>query len=295
MSGRETKKITSLTPEQEAALPGFRDAWIKIGLCTDAIDFAKAKAALELCYTTASLPPPSKVMYAKGPMDAYNIYKTLRPKGSYSDFSQNLIFGSHDASWLSFYSFFQEVVGLDLHLINGLVAYAKEAGWAWVDADEAIIMERPLYIKMDEQNRLHCEDGPAIEYMDGTVVYNWHGVRLDRSRWFWINDKKKLTASIALKESNLELRRVACEILGWVHILKELDSKIINVDDDPMIGTLLEVDIPDVGRERFIRVLCGTGREFAIPVPPDMETALEANAWTYGVDPKMLRDIEFRT
>jgi len=62
-----------------------------------------------------------------------------------------------------------------------------------------------------------------------------------------------------------------------------------------MIGTLLEVDIPDIGNEKFLRVLCGTGREFAIPVPPNMKTALEANAWTYGLEGNLLRDLEVRT
>ena len=30
--------------------------------------------------------------------------------------------------------------------------------------------------------------------------------------------------------------------------------------------------------------MCGTGREFAIPVPRGIETALQANLWTYGID-----------
>jgi hypothetical protein len=44
------------------------------------------------------------------------------------------------------------------------------------------------------------------------------------------------------------------------------------------------VDIPDIGREHYLRVKCGTGRGFAIPVPPECKTALEANAWTYGLE-----------
>jgi hypothetical protein len=290
-----TKKIEKLTPEQEAMIPVHLEKWLKIGLCTDVIDFAKAKEALALCYTTQGLPAPSKVYYAKGPHDAYKIYKSIRPDGDVNGFMNGNIFGSQDSSWISFYSYFNDVCGIDLSTINGLVEYAKEGGWAWVDEDEAIIQERPMLIKFNDQNRLHCEDGPAIEYMDGTMVYAWHGVRLDRKRWNWISDKKSLTATEALKQDNLELRRVACEILGWVHILKELKSVVIDQDEDPMIGTLLEVDIPDVGTEKFLHVLCGTNREFAIPVPPDMKTALEANCWTYGFEQGELRDLEFRT
>jgi len=290
-----TKKIDKLTPEQEAMIPMHLDKWLKIGLNTDAIDFAKAKKALALCYTTQNLKAPSKMYYAKGPHDAFKIYKSIRPDGDVNSFMNGNIFGSQDSSWISFYSYFNDVCGIDLSIINGLVEYAKEGGWAWVDKDEAIIQERPMLIKFDDQNRLHCENGPAIEYMDGTKVYAWHGVRLDRKRWHWIADKKSLTAKEALKQDNLELRRVACEILGWVHILKELNSKVIDVDEDPMIGTLLEVDIPDIGTEKFLQVLCGTGRSFAIPVPPEMKNALMANAWTFGFEENELRNLEFRT
>ena len=66
-------------------------------------------------------------------------------------------------------------------------------------------------------------------------------------------------------------------------------------DADPMIGTLIEVEIPEIGREKFLKVLCGTGREFAIPVPPEMKTALEANAWTYDIPSDVLSQLEVRT
>ena len=92
-----------------------------------------------------------------------------------------------------------------------------------------------------------------------------------------------------------EERRAACEILGWANILRELDAKVINEDGDPEIGTLVEVDLPDIGKEKFLRVLCGTKREFALPVPPDMKTALQANAWTFGMDIKDFVVPEVRT
>ena len=78
-------------------------------------------------------------------------------------------------------------------------------------------------------------------------------------------------------------------------MLEQLDAKVIDEDEDPMIGTLLEVNLPGVGSEMFLKVLCGTGRTFALPVPPDMKTALEANCWTYGFTQGELRDLEVRT
>ena len=141
--------------------------------------------------------------------------------------------------------------------------------------------DRPRVVRFDNEKRLHREDGLAIEYSDGWGVAAWHGTRVPRE---WILNKKSLTAKTALTWQNVEQRRAACEILGWVNVLKELNAKTIDKDEDPEIGELVEVEIPEIGREKFLRVLCGTGREFALPVPPDMKTALQANSWTFGFD-----------
>jgi hypothetical protein len=105
---------------------------------------------------------------------------------------------------------------------------------------------------------------------------------------------KKPSAKEALHWANVEQRRAACEILGWQHILAELDAKVIDKDADAQIGTLLEVNLPDSGPERFLSVRCGTGRQFALPVPREVDTALAANAWTYGLD-KLSFKPEIRT
>jgi hypothetical protein len=54
-------------------------------------------------------------------------------------------------------------------------------------------------------------------------------------------------------------------IIGWERVLSELGAKTIDKDEDPMIGELVEVTIPDVGKEKFLRVLCGTGRDWYFP------------------------------
>jgi hypothetical protein len=84
--------------------------------------------------------------------------------------------------------------------------------------------------------------------------------------------------------------RLLVGLLFFVNLIALFDS-----DEDAMVGNLLEVDIPDIGREKFLQVLCGTGRTFAIPVPPECKTALEANAWSYDISPDLLKDLEVRT
>jgi hypothetical protein len=226
-------------------------------------------------------------------MAAISFIQKLDPSKTKQEIFDSMIYGAHDASWLSFYSYFKDVVGLECcKKLNGLMDLAKHSGWANVYDDTVVFQHRPEVIKMDDENQLHCENGPAIRYRDGYSVYAWHGTRIPAD---WIEKKETLTAKIALTWENIEQRRAAAEILGWTTILEELDCKIIDEDGDPEIGTLIEADIPDIGKERFLKVKCGTNRIFWLPVPPDTKTAIEGQSWSWGLDVSEFKIPEVRT
>jgi len=132
----------------------------------------------------------------------------------------------------------------------------------------------------DDQQRIHRENGPAIVWGD-EKQYWWHGIEVPSE---WIEDRENVDPRLALNHENIEQRRALCEILGWEHVIKQLNPVSIDKDVDVQIGELLEVDLPDSGVERFLKVECGTERTFVIPVPNEIKTALEANAWTYNFD-----------
>ena len=285
--------IDKLTDEQSAQIDVYRDKWIDIGLSCKPMNFESAKVAMIRAYETAGLPSPTQFHAVASPTAAIELIQKLDSNLSAKDIFNEFIYGCYEAGWLSYYEYFKDVCDIqDCAKLDGLTEYAKHAGWASVYEDVVVIQDRPEHILFDDQGRVHSETDVAIKYRDGTGVYMWHGVRVPAE---WINKKSELSAKTALTWENIEQRRAACEIVGWAKILRELNARTIDVDDDPMIGTLVEVDIPDVGREKFLKVLCGTGREFALPVPPDMTTALGANAWTYDLDGDTLRKLEVRT
>ena len=204
--------------------------------------------------------------------------------------------GNMWAGWVSALCAYRDVIGLDLPEHTAFKHYetaSREGGFRVMHEEFCIVSDFPEVIKKDDQNRPHCETGPSHRWRDGWSLYHWHGVKIPAE---WIEDRANLTAKTALTWPNIEQRRAACEIIGWAKILKELDAKVIDRDGDPEIGTLLEVDLPDSGKERFIYVKCGTGREFAIPVPNDCgDTALAANMWTFGLDANAAFIPEVRT
>ena len=165
------------------------------------------------------------------------------------------------------------------HMQSNLFKLMQHSGWMMPYENICFISDRHSQINLDERGRLHCETGPAIEYSDGFSVHAWNGMIFPEE---WIQNKP--SASDALYMRNGEHRRIACEMLGWENILNELDVDTIDKDIDPEIGELVEASI-NYEAQKFLRVTCGTGRDFAIPVPPEMTTARQANAWTWGLGP----------
>ena len=207
--------------------------------------------------------------------------------------------GSLYAGWAAYISFLRDVCGWENAVLERFEideTLVRNCGWVWWHENILAVSDRPLSISRDAEGRLHSETGPSIAYRDGWQLHHWHGVSVPEE---WLSRRDNLTPKIALTWENIEQRRAACEILGWSRILTELNAKTINKDGDPEIGELVEVELPEIGgkigREKFLRVQCGTKREFAIPVPPTMKTALEAQAWTWGLTEKTFAKPEIRT
>ena len=195
----------------------------------------------------------------------------------------------------SYLTAMRDILGLDLPIHEKYYFWEQAAihgGFRVMHEDFCLVCDFPEFIKVDDQNRPHCEDGPSHRWRDGWSLYHWHGVAIPSE---WIENKIQLSAATAIKWENIEQRRCACEIIGWDKILVELNSRVIDKDNDPEIGELLEVDLPDIGKELFIRVKCGTGRNFAIPVPPNMKSALEAQAWMWDMKLEDFQIPEIRT
>lgn len=189
----------------------------------------------------------------------------------------------------------RDVLGLDLPEFAAFAWWEKaaiEGGFRVLHEKFCVVSDFPEILRVDETGRPHAPDGPSHRWRDGWRLYHWRGVRIPDA---WVENPGALTPAVALQWDNIEQRRCAMEILGWEKILRELNATTIDADLDPMVGTLVGVDLPGSGREKFLRVLCGTSRSFALPVPPEMRTALEAQAWTWGLDGKEFIKPEVRT
>lgn len=272
--------IDKLTEQQEAMFSHYVKKWIDIGLDTSAIDLGVIRGVIDRLYNQVGLVPPDRVEVYDSPFAAIIAMKEkYGVKVSANDFS----YGSHDSEWLSFFDFFVEVVGVEkIENLEAVIDFAKNCGWVLFYDELAVLTEKPISIKMDDRNRTHCEDDYAIKYRDGTGVAVWHGTRIPSN---WIFDRDSISSDVFLRWENIEQRRCACELVGWEKVIRHLDPIELDRDEDPTIGTLYEVDLPDAGKEKFL-VALDPNRDslIGLPVPPEMKTALESNSWTYGID-----------
>ena len=287
--------MLELTQEHRDMFPAWVEKWTKIGMSTDPCNFKVAAKAANKIYDIMDVKRPKEMLYARSPYEAVKKAHEVCPDVSKNNLVHCFFGGSFYASWASFVTFFRDNLQFtndkieDFKHFETLVLNCNMVLW---HEDVCVIVDRPKTIKFDEENRLHGEDGPAIEYRDGWTVCAWHGTQIPRD---WILDKDNLAPETALTWENVEQRRCAAEIIGWHNVLSQLDVKVIDEDADPEVGKLVEVELPDIGRERFLQVRCGTGRTFALPVPPEMTSAMEAQAWTWDMDLEDFKVPEIRT
>src|SRR5262249_50718420 len=116
------------------------------------------------------------------------------------------------------YAFMSEVLGASaVDELDGLIALARSAG-AWIARERvALICERPRVFRVDGTERLHCDDGPALEWRDGTAVYAWHGLTVPARVIERPVSEINITAIYG--ERNAEFRRVLCERIGYEKLL----------------------------------------------------------------------------
>lgn len=162
-------------------------------------------------------------------------------------------------------------------------ALTRSCGWVWWHENVVAISDRPSAIHRDEQGRLHNESGPSIAYRDGWALHHWHGVPVQPSV---IERPETITAEQVEKEENAEVRRVLVTRMGMEKYITESRLKPVRSDD---FGVLYRKE--QEGDEPLVVVKVvnstpepdGSKKDYWLRVPPDVRSAREAVAWTFGL------------
>jgi len=166
-------------------------------------------------------------------------------------------------------------------VLDCLLGLAK-ASHAYVCYENlCILSQRPTCVRLDENNRFHDESEPAICYEDHLDIYAWHGVRVPPEA---ILTEASLDAIMGAE--NVEVRRVLIDRYGAQNYILDSGSLIVHHDE---CGTLYRKDLGYDEPILMVRVTNSTAepdgefRTYFLRVPPTMQTAREAVAWTFGL------------
>jgi hypothetical protein len=147
------------------------------------------------------------------------------------------------------------------------------------------VSDRPNAVHVDEQGRLHCENGPAVLYADTYSYYSWHGVRIDWEKAHIIEKPETITVSEIEQEGNAEVRRVMVERFGTERYIMESGAKPVHTDitgtlyrkeqanDEPLVMVKVRNSTPEPD---------GSIRDYFLRVPPTIERARQGVAWTFS-------------
>lgn len=185
------------------------------------------------------------------------------------------VHGQFDAAWLPLY----EAAGMT----SGLADMARSAGWWWPFENVAVLTERPLALRVDDQDRLHHGSGPALAYADGFAAYSWRGNPLtpEFGRRLAATTPESIRA-----EENTELRRMMVEHYTPERFLKESGAEPVQQDE---AGKLWRMELPQDEAIVMVEVVNsspepdGTFNIYFLRVPPTTQTAKAGVAWTFGL------------
>ena len=130
-------------------------------------------------------------------------------------------YGQHDAEWLSFYAFFNQVCGLkkETEKLEGHWLQSQSAGWYLPHKNICWVSERHNILHLNNRGRLHCDNGLALAYPDGWGVYALNGIRMKEA--YVITPAREITTETVLKEENVDQRR---ELIRKVGVLRMVEK-----------------------------------------------------------------------
>ncbi|MGW6932125.1 DUF6745 domain-containing protein [Lentzea sp. NPDC054927] len=160
--------------------------------------------------------------------------------------------GQHDADWLAQLDARQRLRG---PLLDTWATLARSTGWWWPREDVCVMAERPVAVHLDADRLPHNDNGPAVEFADGSCAYAWHGTPLT-------------PISTAHDPAN--------------------PGHHLTLYDLPTRARLLVVVNGSAERD-------GTRRRYGLRVPNWYRHPVAAAAWTYGLEPDQYLQLLRRT
>ena len=286
------KKITTMTDEQWAELPRYREEWYRIGSATGPTYRPIVQETLGRLYGAIGQKTPVFLHLSSPPMAllCFGFLKLLYDQLGGQIYGQlygqlyKSFWGQHEAWWTAFLLWGSQIgahyTPVLRQRLNWWATLARTCGSWWPYARTCLVSDRPSVVHTDAQYRLHCEDGPAMAFTDGYGLWAWHGVRISQAV---IETPEALTVEQIHAERNAERRRIMIERWGWERYLDATNAALRDIDTEPAgaagLRGLYQCDDGQQSMQILVCCCASTGRTYHLEVPPEVETCRQATNW----------------
>ena len=145
-------------------------------------------------------------------------------------FHTTYCWGQLDMYWIAYY-LFCKIIGAkylkkDYKLLLKYYSLAKSCNWIYFFEDACILVRKPQIIKLNSENKMHCDGGPAIEFRDGWKIWALNDVTVQKE--IAETPADKLDPMLVLKEKNVEVRREILRKIGIERFVKKVPNRAID-------------------------------------------------------------------
>jgi hypothetical protein len=209
--------------------------------------------------------------------------------------SQRIGYSQRDARWLSIVDYFATVHdNKHCKKLEGLLQAVASCGFVYLLPHKVVYSPRPKLAKFDDQGRLHCEDGPALQYERWGFFY-LHGVSVNRK--YVETPADQLELADILRELNSEVRGVVLRKFGLSRLLSTAKHRIVSeAGGNSLIEFKLKIGEHNNEYLRALRVrwqdktgdketlltVPRLARQFGDDCPPDINDCEQVRRWTLG-------------
>ena len=176
-----------------------------------------------------------------------------------------------------------------------LLMQAKEAGLGYrVEWKDTLYLVPTPLVLIDERNRFHSTEKPAIRWKGGKEFYYLQGTNFDKKWWTKIV-KDKMSPDTIFAINNMEHRRIAYEMMDKTKMKKLKNYKILDEQTDSQgnVMKIISFTVKNLNEPlKYLNCFCpSTRREYYLGT--DKDTCWSAKMSSFGLSPEIKFTNEF--
>ena len=180
-----------------------------------------------------------------------------------------------------------EILGFEMETSAQQLTLARHCGLVIAQQGVCRLCDRPVEINRDDRGWLHGEGRAALRYRNGVELHFWHGVEMapEISR----ADPDSITCLDITKQHTMVNRRILIERLGVERFVRRHATLMHEDDTGRLWAASFHRSRPEWAAVEVVNGTPepdGSFRHYFLQVPPELETARAAVAWTFGLPPE---------